>query len=153
MEVYPQSVATPSASAPRALLLVRNGVKHDARVLRAARVLQAEGYAVLIAGVETVEAPAGRFELDGIAVVRVPGSLRGAGRRPTSAASASATAVRDGPPPPAAALGWSAKAAARRTVRAAAFAWGTLRVARTWRPDLVHANDHNTMWTALPSAG
>ncbi|MDB5295304.1 MAG: glycosyltransferase family 4 protein, partial [Phycisphaerales bacterium] len=44
---------------------------------------------------------------------------------------------------------WTGRAAVRRTVRAAAYGRGAVALARAWKPDLVHANDHNTMWPAL----
>jgi glycosyltransferase involved in cell wall biosynthesis len=132
----------------RALLLVRNGVRHDARVLRAAHVLRDDGYAVLIAGVETGAAPAGRERVEGLDVVRLPGTLRRRrGASPVTTPAAAATpgaAVRDP-----GRTAWTAGAAIRRTARAAAYARGAIGVARAWRPDLVHANDHNTMWPAL----
>jgi glycosyltransferase involved in cell wall biosynthesis len=140
--------ADDSSGPERALLLVRNGVRHDARVLRAAHVLRDDGYAVLIAGVETAAASAGRELAEGIGVVRVPGTLR-----PQRGAAPAMT------PPPAAvpgagtsdpsAAGWTTSAAIRRSARAAAYARGAIAVARAWRPDLIHANDHNTMWPAL----
>ncbi|MCW3064005.1 MAG: hypothetical protein JWN32_1177, partial [Solirubrobacterales bacterium] len=57
--------------ADRALLLVRNAVTHDARVLRAAAVLRDEGHDVLVAGVAAGAAPVGRAEVAGTDVVRL----------------------------------------------------------------------------------
>jgi glycogen synthase len=57
----------------RSLLLVRNGVDHDARVLRAARVAEQvlDGTA-LVVGVATATAPAGATIVEGVPVLRLP---------------------------------------------------------------------------------
>ena len=57
----------------RSLLLVRNGVDHDARVLRAARVAERvlDGTA-LVVGVATPAAPAGAAIVEGVPVLRLP---------------------------------------------------------------------------------
>src|SRR5277367_2877732 len=59
--------------AVRSLLLVRNGVDHDARVLRAARVAERvlPGTA-LVLGVATATAPAGATTVEGVQVLRLP---------------------------------------------------------------------------------
>ncbi len=59
--------------AVRSLLLVRNGVDHDARVLRAARVAERvlPGTA-LVLGVATATAPAGAAIVEGVQVLRLP---------------------------------------------------------------------------------
>ncbi|MCW3015496.1 MAG: mshA 2, partial [Solirubrobacterales bacterium] len=147
-------MATPSVDASsksrRALLLVRNGVTHDARVLRAAHVLVDAGYDTLIAGVETANAPAGHDVIEGIAVVRVPGSVRRRGTpAPVAAGPPAVVDPVDAAASPKTLPTWTARAATRRTVRACTYAAGAFGVARGWRPDLVHANDHNTMWAAL----
>jgi glycosyltransferase involved in cell wall biosynthesis len=55
------------------LLLVRNGVDHDARVLRAARVARrALGGSTLVVGVATASAPAGETSVEGVPVLRLP---------------------------------------------------------------------------------
>lgn len=104
----------------RTLLLVRNAVSHDARVLRAARVAERSlGGRALVAGVATREAPAGRSRVQGVEVVR----LRARGRAPGTRL--------------------------RRALSGAIFGWKALRLARRERPAVVHANDWNTMWCAL----
>src|ERR1700679_466396 len=56
----------------RTLLLVRNGVSHDARVLRAARVAeQTVGGGALVVGVATASAPAGETTVEGVRVLRL----------------------------------------------------------------------------------
>ena len=83
--------------AVRSLLLVRNGVDHDARVLRAARVAERalQGTA-LVVGVATATAPAGAAIVEGVPVLRLPARtpgltrLAGALETPSSRASARA---------------------------------------------------------------
>ena len=59
--------------AVRSLLLVRNGVDHDARVLRAARVAErALPGTALVVGVATATAPAGAAIVEGVSVLRLP---------------------------------------------------------------------------------
>jgi glycosyltransferase involved in cell wall biosynthesis len=102
------------------LLLVRNAVSHDARVLRAARVAEKalQGRA-LVVGVATTTAAAGSHRVQGVEVKR----LQARGRAP---------GVR-----------------LRRVLSGASFAWQALRLARRERPAVVHANDWNTMWCAV----
>jgi glycosyltransferase involved in cell wall biosynthesis len=104
----------------RTLLLVRNAVSHDARVLRAARVAERalKGRA-LVVGVATSAAPAGEARVEGVRVRR----LKARGRAPG--------------------------ARLRRALSGAAFARQALALARRERPALVHANDWNTMWCGL----
>jgi len=61
------------SSSVGSLLLVRNGVDHDARVLRAARVAERalQGTA-LVVGVATTAAPAGASTVEGVRVLRLP---------------------------------------------------------------------------------
>jgi glycosyltransferase involved in cell wall biosynthesis len=71
----------PLDSEVRSLLLVRNGVDHDARVLRAARVAQRTlGGSTLVVGVATAASPAGPATVEGVAVVRLPARPPGLGR-------------------------------------------------------------------------
>ncbi|MFI5010336.1 MAG: glycosyltransferase [Solirubrobacterales bacterium] len=122
----------------RTLLLVRNGVSHDARVLRAARVAeQTLGGGTLVVGVATASAPAGETMVEGVRVLRL------STRRHTAPAPASANAGIRAP------TRLGARARARRAFGGASFAWRALAVARRERPALVHANDWNTMWCGL----
>jgi len=148
----------------RTLLLVRNAVSHDARVLRAARVAERTlGGGTLIVGVATASAPAGETAVEGVRVLRLSTGRRraptpkGAGVTtdpvPTTHAStthAPTDAAPANPPPPSiplARMTWRARA--RRVLSGASFAWRALLVARRERPALVQANDWNTMWCAL----
>ncbi len=137
------------------MLLVRNGVVHDARVLRAAGVAEKRG-PVLVIGAASDSAPAGEFELSGARVVRlsalprslstIRGAVEGWRRSPaggvvaTGAPKPSPAAIEE---PPGSSL--SPRGRVRRIV--VGFVW-TVRAARltiTARPELVHANDWNTM--------
>jgi glycosyltransferase involved in cell wall biosynthesis len=153
----------------RSMLLVRNSVEHDARVLRAARVAEQElDGATLVVGVATPSAPPGAMTLDGIGVVRVatlPPSLArirkaartaktGRMRRPAQQRPGS-----DGVPgcAPERATGDTISsssrlrpmARARRILSGLSFALQALALARKIKPALVHANDWNTMWSGM----
>ncbi|HEV3071606.1 MAG TPA: glycosyltransferase [Solirubrobacteraceae bacterium] len=109
-----------SGATLRSLLLVRNAVSHDARVLRAARVAEKALHGkALVVGVATTQAPAGEARVEGVRVLR----LKARGRAPG--------------------------ARLRRVLSGAAFARQALTLARRERPALVHANDWNTMWCGL----
>ena len=69
---------------PSALVLVRNPVADDGRVLREAHVLQDLGFDVLVAGIVSREERGTELELDGVRVVRLLGPLES---RETRAAS------------------------------------------------------------------
>ncbi len=154
------------------LLLVRNGVSHDARVLRAARVVeQTLDGGTLVVGVATASAPAGETMIEGVRVTRLParkrasmrGSAHARGETPAHAPGTSSSARAAGgtspshapsetpavgvPGGPAHPLTLPARA--RRIHSAARFAWQALMVARRERPTLVHANDWNTMWCGV----
>jgi glycosyltransferase involved in cell wall biosynthesis len=75
MGSVPMAMESPAV---HSLLLVRNGVDHDARVLRAARVAeQTLGGTALILGVATAAAPAGATIVEGVPVLRLPARTPG----------------------------------------------------------------------------
>jgi glycosyltransferase involved in cell wall biosynthesis len=151
------------------LLLVRNGVDHDARVLRAARVAERVlGGHALVVGVATASAPAGEASVEGVRVLRLParpprfgrvvGMLRpsaGAGHTPESHASPEQRSethhdLGNAPALPGRrATRLTLAGRARRTLSGLSFALQALAVARRSKPRLVHANDWNTMWAGL----
>jgi glycosyltransferase involved in cell wall biosynthesis len=163
----------------RTLLLVRNGVDHDARVLRAARVAErAIGGGALVLGVATASAPAGETTVEGVRVLRLsarrqpaatpkgtgvpsdPSPLSGLHGR--SRSGQSSPPGRSDPPEQSGLHGRSDphgqsgppgrlawSARAKRVLSGVSFAWQALAVARHERPALVHANDWNTMWCAV----
>ncbi len=115
---------------PRATLLVRNGVSHDGRVLRSAALLRDLGYDVQIVGSVTAAARARSETRDGMAIRRLRarsplGPLVRRMRRPQRALTWAHRALT--------ALDWQRRA---------------LGHLLALRPQLVHANDHNTMWSA-----
>ena len=160
----------------RGVLLVRNGIDHDARVLRAARVAEgALGGRTLVVGVATAGAPAGEAVVEDVAVVRLPARpptverltrtltrsrQRWAtrGRRP-----ANAETVEVDPDAFAAGAADAAAPAAARTRRPRLtlterlrrifsgifYASQAVALARGANPELVQANDWNTMWAGL----
>ncbi len=151
-------------SAVRSLLLVRNGVDHDARVLRAARVAERtlQGTA-LVVGVATATAPAGTAIVEGVPVLRLPAYSPGLTRlargfeliraavRPTAGTQAEPARAQSaaGTPIAAPVTGLTMAAKARRILGGLAFSRQAIAVARQTRPSLVHANDWNTMWAGL----
>jgi glycosyltransferase involved in cell wall biosynthesis len=162
------------------LLLVRNGVDHDARVLRAARVAQRTfGGGVLVVGVATASAPAGKTSVEGVPVLRLPAlppslgalarllaqsgrALRAPNDRrvhepqrtevPESTSEALQRAPFGPHPPsgvPSGALPLTLAARVRRTLSGLSFALQALLAAQRAKPRLVQANDWNTMWAGL----
>jgi glycosyltransferase involved in cell wall biosynthesis len=78
------ATAMVESPAVRSLLLVRNAVDHDARVLRAARVAeQALDGAALVLGVATAAAPAGATIVEGVPVLRLSARTPGLTRLTT----------------------------------------------------------------------
>lgn len=155
-EEWNGELATMATESPavRSLLLVRNGVDHDARVLRAARVAERvlPGTA-LVLGVATATAPAGATVVEGVQVLRLPARTPGLtrlirlrGRRADATnGSRAAPAPATGAAQPALTL----TGRARRILSGLSFSGQAISVARRTRPELVHANDWNTMWTGL----
>jgi glycosyltransferase involved in cell wall biosynthesis len=152
------------------LLLVRNGVDHDARVLRAARVARRTlGGSTLVLGVATTSAPAGETSVEGVPVLRLParpprlGRLTGTLRQSTSArhtpsgaatqdSDGTTTLVSDSDPGHrlhSEATRLTPVGRARRVLGGLSFTLQVLAVARRLQPRLVHANDWNTMWAGL----
>ena len=137
-------------SGAASLLLVRNGVDHDARVLRAARVARtALGGSALIVGVATTAAPAGHSTVEGVPVLRLPARLprpawlrRGTSQRTQELAVTPGNASRSS-------ARLTPAARARRVLGGLSFALQAILVARRVRPRLVHANDWNTMWSGV----
>ena len=128
---------------PKALVLVRNTVSHDARVLREAGLLRELGYDVLVAGVVSAHERETAFELDGIRVVRLVGprqlagrllARRGGNREAKEHVDEDAT-LRYG--------------RVRRLLVTAAFNIQGIAVVLRTSPDLVHANDFDTMWIGV----
>ena len=132
----------------KALVLVRNDVSHDARVLRTARVLRDMGYDVLVAGVVSQEERETELEVDGIRVIRLVGPLQLARRllrRPSG---------KDANHPPVAGdSGRSGMANRGHRLRPllVTVAFNLQGAALAWRiaPELVHANDYDTMWIGV----
>jgi glycosyltransferase involved in cell wall biosynthesis len=124
----------------RALVFVRNGVTHDARVLREGRLLQRLGYTTTVIGVVTAQQQERKCSAGGVAVIRLkPGAI--------------ATPRREGTGSPAGVTPQARGPSRRRTLRRLLVTLDWYRrgigiVLRT-RPKLVHCNDYNTMWIGV----
>ena len=136
----------------RALVLVRNGVSHDARVQREARLLAEMGYDVTIAGSPLPPTPAGRSVWGKSGSCATPrGRLRRVlgrgGARPAAGAAASRPAEN----------GADARATlrtrARRLAATADYYRAGLGLVLRLRPRLIHANDYNTAWIGVAASG
>lgn len=134
---------------PGVILLVRNGVEHDARVWRAAGVAAALGE-VLVIGAQTDLAPAGRFQRGGgVTVLRLPatgGLLRWLGH---ALAAPGSTTTGAGPRWSADGGALSPRARLRRVVLGASWTLRATAIVLRRRPAIVHANDWNTMWVGV----
>jgi glycosyltransferase involved in cell wall biosynthesis len=150
--------------AGRAVVLVRNGVSHDARVLREARLLDSLGYETTVVGVQTGAGEPRAERLGGVSVVRlepgagprrVLGALRGIRARdgrphkvetPRRAAGSGSPsrAKSSAAPRPASAL-----ARLRRFATTVDYYRRGLALVRRARPRLIHANDYNTAWIGV----
>jgi glycosyltransferase involved in cell wall biosynthesis len=139
-----------------AVVLVRNGVTHDARVLREARLLGSLGYETTVVGVRTGAGEAAAERLGDVDVVRlepgaVPRRALGALRRRkgdvgpgSSAGPRTANGSRpDRPSVP------SRSAPLRRLATTLDYYRRGLGFVRRARPDLIHANDYNTAWIGV----
>jgi len=133
---------------PKALVLVRNPVTHDSRVLREARLLREFGFDTLVVGVVSPEERQTELKLDdGTRIVRLLGPLQLARQivRRANGSEADGTIQRRSAAPRKA----TRAAGLRRFIVACAF--NVQGVALAWRvsPDLVHANDYDTMWIGI----
>ena len=148
--------------APRALVVVRNTVTHDARVLRAAVTLRQLGYRVLICGVVSTGERQTELVLEGVPVVRLDPA--GALRRLRRFKAERFAAHPRSPPAPSgrdrsragSAVGdgetrddmrWRRRV--NRVGLAISFYVQGARLVRRCSPSLVHANDYNTMWIGI----
>ena len=164
LDLYRRLEAGPEAESPRPLLiLVRNAVSHDARVLRAARTAVRElGMDAVVLGVAGEDAAGGEATIDGIRVRRLRPPRRPRRRARERSAQAPAQASPQAPAeaprevvsrPSGAAHGPGTplrnRARLRRIAVGGAFAVQALAAARRLRPAVVHANDWNTMWAGI----
>jgi glycosyltransferase involved in cell wall biosynthesis len=160
------SEAHGGGQAPLALVLVRNTVTHDARVLREADTLHGLGFTVLVAGVVSTTADERRLQIGGAQIVRLAPAAalrrwlgwlmrepaghaaRTSGHRPPSSSDDRAPSM-----PTASASEAARRRALRQRLRQLAvtvayYVQGIALVRRT-SPVLVHSNDYNTMWIGI----
>jgi len=141
-----------SSSPPVALVIVRNGVTHDARVLRAATALRSAGASPLIVGV-TTDTARERVSLHGdIPILRLDPRppFRDALRRLLGAVLPSSGEPAPGPtdaPPAAPSLAWSERLS--RLATTTDYYRRAIGMLLRVRPAIVHANDYNTMWVGV----
>lgn len=134
----------------RALILVRNGVTHDARVLREAQTLRGAGFETLIAGVATSEDRPGETVLAGTRVLRLdPAGALGRLRGVISRTSAQTGSRSRGRPVSGSGPGGAGRSPLRRLLVTAVYNWQGIGLLRRSAPDLIHANDYNTMWIGV----
>jgi glycosyltransferase involved in cell wall biosynthesis len=130
----------------RALVLVRNDVLHDARVLREARLLRDLGWDPLVVGVVTERAPGSTAEVAGVPVLRLaPGIRRRGSRRAQPGPGNDAGPASPGP----AARRRPLYERLRRLAVTLDYYRRGIALVRARRPALVHANDYNTMWIGV----
>jgi glycosyltransferase involved in cell wall biosynthesis len=141
----------------RALVLVRNAVTHDSRVLREAETLESLGYAVEVVGVVSDDQPGLESTVEGRRIRRLaPGSplswIRARLRRGTPVQAAEgprtdAVAAAIAPANP----GSSRSPIVRihRWLRTLDYYRRAIALVRRERPDLLHCNDYNTMWVGV----
>jgi glycosyltransferase involved in cell wall biosynthesis len=151
-------------SAERAVVLVRNGVSHDARVLREGRLLDSLGYQTTVVGVRTGAGEPLAERLGGVDVVRLEpgaglrralGALRrrrardGAAPQPEAPRPATGSAASSRAGGSAAPTPGSALARLRRLATTVDYYRRGLAFVRRDRPRLIHANDYNTAWIGV----
>ena len=138
-----------------AVVLVRNGVSHDARVLREARLLDSIGFEVTIVGVATSVTRRGSGAVDGVRVVwlepvsglrRMLRRLRSSRRDSTNGSPPSPSSPASGRP---GSSMTSSAARLRRLLATADFYRRGIGLVRRIEPDLIHANDYNTAWIGV----
>jgi glycosyltransferase involved in cell wall biosynthesis len=145
----------------RGLIVVRNGVTHDARILREAATMAEASLDPLIVGVQTTTERRRRSIEGGFPVLRLdpmaPGRrlLRRLGRGPGAAAAPDLGGSASAPSPPsspnrtAPAPAPGPRARMRRSLLALDFTRQAVGVVRRTRPAVVHCNDHNSMWVGV----
>jgi len=176
------AVGASAASGERpgiALVVVRNSVEHDARVLRAARTLARIGYETTVLGVASFSERRAVSEAGGVTIKRIGPSSRLAwavyqrishlsppeprvydeGATEAKSAAAPDKNAKDAGASEANAAAASTasgttaiKGVGRRLLRFAAtlaYYRRAIAVVRAMRPDLVHCNDYNTMWIGV----
>lgn len=141
---------------PRALLLVRNTFAHDARVLRAARVLRERGFEPKVIAVMSTAERRRTQLVDGISVLRLdPGSplswLRGRRRSASPADAPNAMTAPRAAPASSSPRAYTVLVRVHRWARTLDFYRRALGIVRRERPALIHCNDYNTMWIGVLS--
>jgi glycosyltransferase involved in cell wall biosynthesis len=139
----------------QAVVLVRNGIRHDARVLREARLLESIGFETTVVGVATgATAEPCPGPPEGIRAIWLDpgGGLRATLRRIGSRRSRDRNGDRWAPTQataPAPASATLRRGRLRRLVATADYYRRGIGIVRRIRPQLIHANDYNTAWIGV----
>jgi glycosyltransferase involved in cell wall biosynthesis len=151
---YAELAASGDGGREAAVVLVRNGVSHDARILREARLLSAMGFETTVVGVAT-SAPGeiSSERLDGFRVDRIdPGGtprralarLRAATSQHPAAAAGTEAAAK-----PASQPTDSPRRRLRHLLTTVDYYRRGIGIVQRLRPRLIHANDYNTAWIGV----
>ena len=133
-----------------ALILVRNPVTNDSRILREAATLRDLGFDVSIAGVRSAGAEERELRVNGFLVIRLAQAdslrqrLRTLRSRVNAKGDNGSAAAAPSTPPKAPRLAFF-----RRLVVASAYYVNGAALVRRTSPDIVHANDYDTMWVGV----
>lgn len=137
---------------PSAVVLVRNPVNYDGRVLRAARTLIDMGQHPVVVGVTSTEVKAPRWSARGVPVVRlcarspfelITASRRRVGKTPEAGSGGMANGSPNGSSVPTPLL------RLHRLLRTLDFYRRGIGAIRAWRPTILHCCDYNTMWIGV----
>ena len=136
---------------PAALILVFGPVTHDSRILREAATLRDLGFDVSIAGVVSADEQQTEVSINGFRVIRLTPveSLRRLLRRASDSRPSSASGGESGPAARSVGRTEPRFAALRRLAISAAYYVQGAALVRRVSPQLVHANDYNTMWIGI----
>jgi glycosyltransferase involved in cell wall biosynthesis len=131
----------------KAVLVVRNTCRHDARVLRSTKVLQEMGYDARVLAVRSGTDRDPALEIDGVYVERL--NPRSPLARARDVVRAPRTQSGSGAPGVRAPAGPSLPRRINRWLTTLDWYRQAIRVLRRERPAIVHCNDYNTMWIGV----
>jgi glycosyltransferase involved in cell wall biosynthesis len=154
-------VEAPTPDRGRALVLVRNTFRNDARVLREAQTLTRAGYAPLVVAVTSTEESMRHETQEGIPVLRLTPTLpfprlRSRLRRSSRPGQGGADGrPAEGRPSPTRSRSRDRISRAAMVLRlyryfmTLDFYRQAIAIVRAARPALIHCNDYNTMWVGV----
>ena len=136
---------------PTALILVFGPVTHDSRIFREAVTLRDLGFDVSIVGVVSADEQRTEIRINGFRVIRLTPveSLRRLLRRRPERRSDDVPVGESQAAAPSAGRNHPRFTILRRLAIASAYHFQGAVLVRRMSPDLVHANDYNTMWIGI----